>query len=170
MATGTTARVWTMAKLLGYRVPATVLDKLASNSRSWLEKPIRPMSAGVSMVNLTLPMSLLKPHMPSKGHHPGRQADSGLFPHAAVPWWWNRSGLYGSGLAVESSGRLGRIDVQDGSRFLQAVQQRFEQVLHGGQCIGIEQGSHLLPQQAFAAPLGPGRLEQRATELLDLID
>ena len=29
MATETTARVWTMAKLLGYRVPATVLDKLA---------------------------------------------------------------------------------------------------------------------------------------------
>src|SRR5919202_1705982 len=33
----------------------------------------------------------------------------------------------GSAPAVESSGRLGRIDVQDGSRFLQAIHQRLEQ-------------------------------------------
>ena len=49
------------------------------------------------MVNLTRPLSLVNPHMPSKGRHPGRQADSSLFLHAAVPWGWNRSGWYGIG-------------------------------------------------------------------------
>ena len=40
---------------------------------------------------------------------------------------------------------------------------------HGLQGIDTEVGSHLFPKQAFAAPFGPGRLEQRTTELLDLI-
>ena len=70
---------------------------------------------------------------------------------------------------MASRSRLGRIEVQDGNGFLEAVYQSLEQVLHGVQRIIIEQGSHLLPQQAFAAPLGPGRLEQGTTELLDLI-
>lgn len=40
---------------------------------------------------------------------------------------------------------------------------------HGVEGINIEIGSHLLPKQSFAAPFRPGRLEQRTTQLLDLI-
>ena len=40
---------------------------------------------------------------------------------------------------------------------------------HGLQGISVKVGSHLFPQQAFAAPLSPGRLEQRTTQLLHLI-
>ena len=65
--------------------------------------------------------------------------------------------------------RLRGIDHQGGSGFLQAVNQRFKQLPHGLQDIIVEQRSHLFPQQAFAAPFGPRRLEQRATELLHLI-
>jgi hypothetical protein len=70
-----------------------------------------------------------------------RPADSGLVWHAAVPWGWNRSGWHGSGPSsrvVESRGQLGGIEVQDGSRFLPTVQQRFEQLLHGFQRIVVE--------------------------------
>jgi hypothetical protein len=42
-------------------------------------------------------------------------------------------------------------------------------VSHGLEDIRVEKRSHLFPQQAFAAPFGPSRLEQRATQLLHLI-
>ena len=46
---------------------------------------------GVSMGNVTPHWSLLTPQVPSKGRHPGRQADSGLFPDALPPWGWSLS-------------------------------------------------------------------------------
>ncbi len=70
----------------------------------------------------------------------------------------------------ETPWRLGGIRRHDGRRLLQAVKQRFEQVLHRRQGVVIAQRSHPFPQQTLAAHLGPHRLEQRATPLLDLID
>ena len=104
-----------------------------------------------------------------EGHHTGREAASGRGPDAAPPWRWNLNGLIGSAQRL-SRESIKRYRGQDGSGFLQAVQQSFEQVLHGLQRIIVKQGSHLLPQQAFATPLRPGRLEQRATQLLNLAD
>ena len=66
-------------------------------------------------------------------------------------------------------GSLTGIDRQGGSRFVQAIIQRFKEVPHGLQGISVEERSHLFPKQAFAAPFGPCRLEQRATQLLHLI-
>ena len=60
------------------------------------------------------------------------------------------------------------IERREGSGLLKAIQERFEQLAHGRQGIVIKQCVHPLPQPAFAAQLGPDRLEQRTTELLCL--
>jgi|GEM_PF-5681052 len=57
----------------------------------------------------------------------------------------------------------------NGWGLLQAVQQGFEQLPHRLKGIGIEQRSHPLPQQTFAAQLCPHRLKQGTTALLRLI-
>ena len=66
-------------------------------------------------------------------------------------------------------GELKKNPTQSWGSLLQAVQQGFEQLPHGRKGIGIEQRSHPLPPQAFAAELCPYRLKQRTTELLGLI-
>ena len=65
---------------------------------------------------------------------------------------------------------LGGIELQDGCRFLQAVVQRFQQVLHRPEHVIQKHRSHALPQPTFTAQFGPHRLEQGATKLLGLID
>lgn len=57
----------------------------------------------------------------------------------------------------------------DGTGFLEAIAQGFEQLTHGRTGIGIKQRAHALPQQALAAQLGPHGLEQGTTPLLGLI-
>src|SRR5882672_3284582 len=64
---------------------------------------------------------------------------------------------------------LGGIERHKGAGLLKAIQERFEQLAHRCKGIVIKQGSHPLPQQAFAAELCPDRLKQRTTELLGLI-
>src|SRR5207244_7498814 len=88
----------------------------------------------------------------------------------ASPWVELRHG-YGTKWQTcsEVRGCLTRIRRQGRSRFAQAVIQYFQEVPHGLQGISVKVGSHLFPQQAFAAPLSPGRLEQRTTQLLHLI-
>src|SRR4029450_11062182 len=49
---------------------------------------------GISMGLVTSHLSLWTPQVPSKGRHPGRQADSGLFPDAPPPWGWSLSRLF----------------------------------------------------------------------------
>ena len=66
-------------------------------------------------------------------------------------------------------GEIKKNPTQSWGRLLQAVQQGFEQLPHGLKGIVIEQRSHPLPQQAFAAQLCPYRLKQGTTELLGLI-
>ena len=51
------------------------------------------------------------------------------------------------------------IEAQDGTRLLKTVKQGFKQGAHRIKLVGIEQGAHALPQQAFAAQLGPHGLE-----------
>jgi hypothetical protein len=97
------------------------------------------------------------------------KADALLRSDAIPPWPWTMSGCIASHTRSDLRCTLSGIEVQDGSGFLQAVNECFEQVPHGLQRIIVEQGAHLLPQQAFAPPLGPRRLEERATELLGLI-
>src|SRR4029453_9332816 len=65
--------------------------------------------------------------------------------------------------------RLRRIQRKAGGKLLQPAKQGFEKLPHGLKGIVIEQRSHPLPQQAFAAELGPDRLKQRTTALLGLI-
>ena len=69
----------------------------------------------------------------------------------------------------ENGERLRGIHRHEGAGLLEAIQERFEQLAHGRQGIVIKQGSHPLPQQAFAAQLCPDRLEQRTTQLLGLV-
>ncbi len=52
---------------------------------------------------------------------------------------------------------------------MKVITEGFKEMPHGLQGIDVEVGSHLFPKQAFAAPFGPRRLEQRTTQLLDLI-
>ncbi len=78
-------------------------------------------------------------------------------------------GFNGMRLHTQSEARLRGIHRKDGVGLFQAVKQGFEQLPHGPQGIVIKQGSHALPQPAFAAQLGPYRLKQGATELLRLI-
>ena len=40
---------------------------------------------------------------------------------------------------------------------MQVLTEGFKEMAHGLKGIHIEVGSHLFPQQAFAAPFGPGR-------------
>ncbi len=128
------------------------------------------MSEGVLMGHLATELSVLKPHTPL-----GSPKTSAK-PIPALVQMQLRPGDGTGGVATalpnesESSLRLRGVEVQDGGGFLPAVKQRFEQVPHGFQSIIVEQGSHLLPKQPFAPPLRPSRLEQGATELLDLID
>jgi hypothetical protein len=68
-----------------------------------------------------------------------------------------------------NGGRLRGLRRHEGAGFLEAIQERFEKLVHGRQGIVIKQRSHPLPQQALAAPLGPHRLKQGATQLLGLI-
>ena len=69
----------------------------------------------------------------------------------------------------QGSDSLTRIARQGGSRFEQVITEGFKEVTHGLEDINIEVGSHLFPKQALAAPFRPRRLEQRTTQLLDLI-
>jgi hypothetical protein len=68
-----------------------------------------------------------------------------------------------------NGGRLRGIHRHEGAGFLEAIQERFEQLAHGRQGIVIKQRSHPLPQQALAAQLCPHRLKQGAKQLLGLI-
>jgi Tetratricopeptide repeat len=77
---------------------------------------------------------------------------------------------YHPGKSMVIRGRLGGINRKDGSRLLQSIKERFKQLPHGRQGIIIKQSSHPLPKLAFAPQFGPHRLEQRAAQLLDLID
>jgi hypothetical protein len=52
---------------------------------------------------------------------------------------------------------------------VQVLTEGFKEMAHGLKGIHIEVGSHLFPQQALAAPFRPRRLEQRTTQLLDVI-
>jgi hypothetical protein len=73
---------------------ATALWLSVSNSRSWLENPIRSMSAASRRVICHPLCHYWRPTCHRRGRPPGRQADSGLFPDAAAPWGWSLSGLY----------------------------------------------------------------------------
>ena len=64
---------------------------------------------------------------------------------------------------------LGRIRRNDGVGFLETIQERFEELVHGRQGLVIKKRAHPLPQQAFTPQLRPYRLEQRTTQLLGLI-
>ena len=52
---------------------------------------------------------------------------------------------------------------------MQVITEGFKEMPHGLEGINIEVGSHLFPQQAFATPFCPRRLEPWTTQLLDLI-
>jgi hypothetical protein len=56
-------------------------------------------------------------------------------------------------------GSLRGIEVQDGARLLKTIKQGFKQGAQRLKLVCIEQGTHTLPSQAFAAQLGPHRLE-----------
>jgi hypothetical protein len=86
------------------------------------------------------------------------------------PWRTRRGHVTTGRVGSESRFRLRRIEVQNGGRFFQAVKERFEQVLHRLEHIIQKHRSHALPKPTFAAKFGPHRLEQRAAELLGLID
>ena len=58
---------------------------------------------------------------------------------------------------------------QNGARLLKTVKQGFKQGAHRIKVVSIEQGAHTLPQQTFAAQLGPDGLKQGTTELLGLV-
>src|SRR5262247_630302 len=72
-------------------------------------------------------------------------------------------------MATVMAGKLRGIYRHKRTGLLEAIQERFEQLAHGGQGIGIKQGSHPLPPQAFAAQFCPDRLKPRTTELLYLV-
>src|SRR4029453_3224766 len=76
----------------------------------------------------------------------------------------NSPGVMARGHDSNSWG-LGGIERQRGAGFLKAIQEFFEKWGNRRQGIGIKQGSHPLPQQAFTAQLAPDRLKQRTTEL-----
>ena len=64
---------------------------------------------------------------------------------------------------------LRRIEAQEGAGLLKTVKQGFKQGAHRIKLVVIEQSAHALPQQAFAAQLGPHRLEQGTAQLLGLL-
>src|SRR5712692_6693957 len=86
------------------------------------------------------------------------------FPNTMGYHWmlWRRA-------AQENRWQSGGIYGQERLDLLQAVQQGFEQLPHRLQGIIIQQRPHALPQQTFAAQLGPDGLKQGTTELLGLV-
>lgn len=77
-----------------------------------------------------------------------------------------------AGFLIDTAGdrwSLRGIDAQDGASLLKTVKQGFKQGAHRIKLVGIEQGAHALPQQTFAAQLGPDGLKQGTTELLGLV-
>src|SRR5919198_2910544 len=126
--------------------------------------PIRPMSAGALRAYCMPQESRLTP----PAH---RESKQGMIPGDFWPplGWSSATDMPKWQTCSEVRGCLTRIRRQGRSRFVQAVIQGFQEVPHGLQGISVKVGSHLFPQQAFAAPLSPGRLEQRTTQLLHLI-
>src|SRR5881628_155252 len=94
-------------------------------------------------------------------------------PQSLVLWIDGARAAEGSaGVPIDTSGdqwSLRGIDAQDRTRLLKTVKQGFKQGAHRIKLVGIEQGAHALPQQTFAAQLGPDGLKQGTTELLGLV-
>src|SRR5438093_3465300 len=94
-------------------------------------------------------------------------------PQSLVLWIDGARAAEGSaGVPIDTPGdqwSLRGIDAQDRTRLLKTVKQGFKQGAHRIKLVGIEQGAHALPQQTFAAQLGPDGLKQGTTELLGLV-
>ena len=58
---------------------------------------------------------------------------------------------------------------QNGSRLLEAVQERFPQCSHGLKAVVLEQGAHAFPHEAFAAQLRPHRAAYGTAQLRGLV-